>query len=185
MTELLTRYGHIAGMWFDPISSVYQRPDLFPVEVTYALVRKLQPHCLISFKNGTGSEDFISPEVRINNGALKWLNEGRAPDAFKARVKAYWDRMVKEGCKEFCGRMESAEWFYAEKTERIDADEVMRRLAYANSQHSNMLLNTGPHFDGTIHPDAVKALRETGRRIREHGWPTDSGDVNESVLTIE
>jgi alpha-L-fucosidase len=185
ITELLTHYGHIAGMWFDPISSVYQRPDLFPIADSYALVRQLQPHCLIAFKNGTGSEDFISPEVRISDGALDWLDKGKAPDSYKAQVRAYWDRMVREGCKEFCGRMEEGGWFYAEGTDRIDADEVVQRLAYASSQDANMLLNTGPLLDGSIHPAAVEALRETGRRIREQGWPAGSGSVDESVLTIE
>ena len=184
--ELLTNYGQIAGLWFDPISSVYQRPDLFPVEETYALVRSLQPHCLISFKNGaTGTEDFITPEVRMHDGALRWLDQGRATDDYKTRVRSFWNSMVESGVKEFSGRMETNGWGYVTETERIDADEIRRRLAYARGQDANMLLNTGPLFDGSIHPEAVAALRETGRRIREHGWPSDNGSVDESVLTVE
>ena len=41
--ELLTQYGPVCGLWFDPIMGYYARPDLFPIEETYALVRKLQP----------------------------------------------------------------------------------------------------------------------------------------------
>ena len=36
----------------------------------------------------------------------------------------------------------------------------------------NLLLNTGPLPDGSIHPEDVQTLREVGRRIRAHGWPT-------------
>lgn len=186
ITELLTNYGHIAGMWFDPVSSVYQRPDLFPLEDTYALVRKLQPHCLIAFKNGaTGTEDYITPEVRISDGGLQWLEKGCASEDYKSRIRAFWDHMVADGVKEFCGRLEKSGWGYVKDTERIDADEVMRRLAYANDQNSNMLLNTGPLFNGSIHPAAVATLRETGARIRRDGWPGGSGVVQESVLTVE
>ena len=186
LRELLTNYGHIAGMWFDPISSVYQRPDLFPVEQSYELVRSLQPHALISFKNGaTGTEDYISPEVRISNAAHQWLDKGRATPEYKARVLAYWEDVLANGLKEFCGRMESKGWGYAKETDRVDADEVMRRLAYAHGQDSNMLLNTGPLPDGSLHPSAVETLKEVGRRIRADGWPEGEADVNESVLTVE
>jgi len=61
--ELLSNYGPIAGMWFDPIMGYYARPDLFPIAQTYAMVRDLQPQTLISFKQGAnGDEDFGAPE---------------------------------------------------------------------------------------------------------------------------
>ena len=61
--ELLTNYGPIAGIWFDPIMAYYAQPDLFPIHETYAMVRRLQPQILISFKQGaTGTEDFAAPE---------------------------------------------------------------------------------------------------------------------------
>jgi alpha-L-fucosidase len=45
-------------------------------------------------------------------------------------------------------------------------------LAGAWGQHCNLLLNTGPLPDGSIHPEDVRTLREVGRRIRAHGWPS-------------
>ena len=63
LREILTQYPHIAGIWFDPIMGFYSRPDLFPVDSTYALIRELAPHALISFKQGAnGEEDFVAPE---------------------------------------------------------------------------------------------------------------------------
>lgn len=188
LRELLTSYGPIAGIWFDPISSYYQRPDLFPLEETYQLIRGLQPHCLISFKNGgTGTEDFISPETRVHDGALKWLERGRAPKVFVDRVRANWQALLR-GPKEFCSRLEDKGWGFVKDTARADADEVMRRLAVASAQQANLLLNTGPLFDGSIHPDAVATLREVGRRLRANGWPSGAapGDAtDEDVLTME
>ena len=63
LRELLTNYGPIAGIWFDPIMGYYARPDLFPIHETYAMIRALQPQALICFKQGaTGTEDFAAPE---------------------------------------------------------------------------------------------------------------------------
>jgi len=47
----------------------------------------------------------------------------------------------------------------------------MHRLADAAGRGFNLLLNTGPLFDGSIHPDAVATLKEVGRRIQADGWP--------------
>ncbi len=61
--ELLTQYPTIAGIWFDPIMGVYSNSKMFPIDSTYALVRSLSPHALISFKQGAnGDEDFMAPE---------------------------------------------------------------------------------------------------------------------------
>ena len=63
LRELLTQYGPLAGIWLDPIMGYYARPDLFPIEETYTLIRSLQPQTLIAFKQGAnGDEDFASPE---------------------------------------------------------------------------------------------------------------------------
>ncbi len=63
LRELLTNYGPVAGIWFDPIMGYYARPDLFPIHETYAMIRQLQPQTLICFKQGaTGTEDFAAPE---------------------------------------------------------------------------------------------------------------------------
>ena len=61
--ELLTNYGPVAGFWFDPIMGYYSRPDLFPMEETYAMIRSIQPGVLIGFKQGAnGEEDYVAPE---------------------------------------------------------------------------------------------------------------------------
>ena len=44
MGELLTHY-RPAVMWLDPIMGYYSRPDLFPIEETYRLIREPIPGC--------------------------------------------------------------------------------------------------------------------------------------------
>lgn len=156
--ELLTQYGPVTGIWFDPIMGYYARPDLFPIEQTYALVRKLQPGCLIAFKQGAnGDEDFVAPERTPRAhprggevGRRAWeLNQGKPI--------------------EICDTMQERAWGYQAGARHRTADEVMKMLEHAQQLGANLLLNTGPLPDGSIHPDDVATLKEVGRRLRRRG----------------
>ncbi len=46
LRELLTQYGPLAGIWLDPIMGYYSRPDLFPIDETYALIGPYNPSAL-------------------------------------------------------------------------------------------------------------------------------------------
>ncbi len=45
----------------------------------------------------------------------------------------------------------------------------MAVLAEARKRGANLLPNTGPLADGSIHPTDEATLREVGRRLRESG----------------
>jgi len=158
--ELLTQYGEISGLWFDPIMGYYARPDLFPIEETYALVRKTQPGCLICFKQGAnGDEDFVAPE-RTMRAHRRGGEVGRRA----------WERNKgKRG--EICTTLQPHVWGYDKRndTEHHDADWVMKSLEEAEQLNANLLLNTGPLPDGSIHPVDVATLREVGKRLRRKG----------------
>lgn len=169
--ELLTNYGPLAGLWFDPILGYYARPDLFPIDDTYAMVRKLQPHCMISFKQGaTGTEDFAAPERTgdsLEESARKIVGESSARIAAKAWAsnRSKWN--------EICDTLQPYAWGYSQGDDgkHLDADETLRRLGNAYAARCNLLMNTGPLPEGDIHPADVATLRECGRRIRADGWP--------------
>jgi alpha-L-fucosidase len=163
LRELLTGYGPIAGIWFDPIMGFYSRPDLFPIDETYALVRSLQPHTLISFKQGaSGTEDFAAPERSGHSLADRLKNPAHATVARKA-----WEGN-KDKHNEICDTLQPSVWGYkkADDKKYLDADEVHKRLEKAWANNCNLLMNTGPLPDGQIHADDVKTLREVGRRLR-------------------
>ena len=44
-------------------------------------------------------------------------------------------------------------------------DDVIEMLDKAEQINANLLLNTGPLPDGSIHPDDVKTLKEVGKRL--------------------
>ena len=62
-------------------------------------------------------------------------------------------------------------WFNVEGAYHRSADEVWQILAEARRDQCNLLLNTGPLGDGSIHPADAATLREIRRRIEAQGWP--------------
>ncbi|MCP4645002.1 MAG: alpha-L-fucosidase [bacterium] len=158
LRELLTQYGPVAGIWFDPIMGYYERPDLFPIEETYALIRSLQPQCLISFKQGAnGDEDFAAPE-----------RQAEALDRGGDVAARAWEKN-KHKPMEVCNTLQPRMWGYTEEADgrHHDAAEVMEMIAEARERNANLLLNIGPLGDGSVYPDDVMTLHEVGRRRRE------------------
>ncbi len=174
LRELLTQYGPVAGVWFDPILPYYLRPDLFPIEETYALIRSLQPHCLISFKQGAnGTEDFAAPEFAAYPLGERVRQHG-GNDASVALAQAAWEAN-KDKHNEICACMHPS-WGYHEGPDQAHKtpDDVRAMLANAAASRCNLLLNTGPLPDGSIHATDAATLRAVGERIRAAGFPAPS-----------
>lgn len=171
LEELLTQYGPVAGVWFDPIMAYYARPDLFPIAETYALIRRLQPQALVAFKQGAnGDEDFASPEHFAASLADRVAANGGSEQAVAAARAAWAANAVKPN--ETCTTMHPA-WGCQDcaDSEHKTPDQVWADLASAAGQGWNLLLNTGPLPDGSIHPLDAATLRRVGQRIRAEGWP--------------
>jgi alpha-L-fucosidase len=156
LRELLTQYPSVAGIWFDPIMGFYANPDVFPIEETYALVRELSPHALISFKQGAnGDEDFMAPER--GGGA-------RVGEQYPIARKVY--EMNKNKPKEVCNTLQphlpgaGANWGYnrAMDGHHLQVEDVQRLLDESNAGNYNLLLNIGPLPDGSVHPEDVETL---------------------------
>lgn len=163
LKELLTGYGPIAGIWLDPIMGYYSRPDLFPIEETYALVRSLQPHTLISAKQGAnGTEDFAAPERSGHSLADRFDD----PEMKKVPEHAWESNKNKHN--EICDTLQPRVWGYKkdDANQHKNADEVMTMLQAAWDADCNLLLNTGPLPDGSINPVDAATLREVGQRLR-------------------
>jgi alpha-L-fucosidase len=148
ITELLTQYGPVAAIWLDgiavPKSGDYTK---FKCQELYDLIHRLQPQVLVSYKQGLlGTEDFFAPE-------------------HKAIPRAADKPM------EICSTLQEGSWGYSEKARHLTPDEAWAKLVAARAAGANLLLNTGPLPDGSIHPTDAATLREVGRRIRTQGWP--------------
>ncbi len=147
ITELLTNYGPIGAIWLDghatPASN-RENLHLFKIQELYDHIHSLQPQVLVSYKTGLlRTEDFKAPEH-------KW--KGR-PTSMPVEV---------------CNKLQKSGWGYIKRDDgkHKSADQVMAMLKEANDSGSNLLLNTGPLPDGSIHPEDVKTLKEVGQRLR-------------------
>jgi alpha-L-fucosidase len=169
LRELLSHYGPLAGIWFDSVLHYYRHPECFPhLDAYYALIRTLQPQCLISFKYGaTGEEDFRAAEHAPRD---PFANR-RLPPAVQERLA----RLPVEICTTLQldrpGGGGSGMWFDQATAYHRSADEVMNLLRAARRHDANLLLNTGLRGDGSLHPGDADTLREVGHRLRRDGWP--------------
>ena len=167
--ELLSHY-QITGIWFDIISMWYQLgPAFIPIEAIYARIRKKYPGVLIAWKNGaTGTEDFASPEHNIEKSLSSTrekfgeIGEARALVAYKGNCNKH---------NEICSTIHMGSWSYNPMCKNRTADEIYQLLGYANAHNCNLLLNTGPMADGSIHPQQRKILLEVAARIAKDGFP--------------
>lgn len=158
ITELFEQYPNIAGIWFDPIMGYYSRPDLFPIDSTYALVRSLSPHALISFKQGAnGEEDFMAPER--GGGA-------RVGQQFEVARKVY--DLNKDKPREICNTLQPHAWGYNKQYDgnHKRAEEILEMLKDAADINANLLLNVGPKGDGSFPEEDIRALEQAGRILK-------------------
>ena len=165
LRELLTNYGPIAGIWFDPMSGYLARPDLFPIDETYKMIRQWQPQTLISFKQGaTGSEDFAAPERGAAGFATEHIRRRYGAKSAEIATRAWQANSGKHN--EICNTLQDGAWGYDKKSDgrHRGPDDVAKMLADAAVAKCNLLLNTGPLGDGSIHPDDVRTLQAIGKR---------------------
>ncbi|OVE76050.1 alpha-L-fucosidase precursor [bacterium E08(2017)] len=143
VTELLTNYGPVASIWLDGIGTARKFKGDLKIQALYDLIHSLQPQVLVSYKTGLlGTEDYLAPERHFKEKPTKPL--------------------------ELCNTLQGYSWGYdsADEGHHRDADYVMDMIAKAKAMPANLLLNTGPFPDGSIHPDDVKTLKEVGKRLR-------------------
>jgi alpha-L-fucosidase len=167
--ELCEMEAPLAGIWLDIISAYYLIPELIPIEQTYEIIRKTRPEALISFKQGaTGTEDFAAPEFHFKSQGDVLRKKGREDAA--AIADAAWEKNRNKH-NEICMTLQEGSWGYKANTPFRSADVLWSSLGYARSNNCNLLANVGPMPDGSFPEEAVKLLRDVGKRIKADGLP--------------
>ena len=157
--ELLYQYPNIAGIWFDPIMGFYHRPNIFPIDSTYAMIRNISPHALISFKQGAnGDEDFIAPE-----------RGGKARVGQKLEVAEVVYEMNIDKPREICNTLQPHAWGYNKHDDgqHKQTEDVLKMLKDAGKMDANLLLNVGPLGDGSFPEVDINTLKEVGEILKK------------------
>lgn len=144
--ELLSNYGPVSELWFDMGSLLpEQSRDL------YALVKELQPDCMVSGRLGNDVYDFaVMADNKLPETALQapWQSAASMfPETWSYRS---WQER---------GRVTDK---YAEK---------LRSLINVVATGGNYLLNIGPASDGSVVPFEADVIRRIG------GWLAENGEA--------
>ena len=154
LTELLTHYGPIGGIWFD---GMWDKPDAdWHLADTYALIHRLQPAALIvpnHHKAPMPDEDVQTFEQDLpgaNSAGFNTTTVGALPLETSLTMNNSWGFTITD-----------KNW--------KSTKELVGFLVRAAGANANLLLNIGPRPDGTIQPEAAQRLRDVGVWLVSHG----------------
>ena len=155
LTELLTNYGEIAGIWFD---GWWDKKDAdWRLEKTYQLIHKLQPQCLI------GNNHHQAPK----NGEDFQMFEKDLPGKNTAGFNA--ESIVGKLPLETCETMNNSWGFSLQDSKYKSTKNLVQYLIKAAGNDANFLLNVGPMPNGKIQPEFVQTLKEMGQWMAKYG----------------
>jgi alpha-L-fucosidase len=155
LTELLTNYGPIGGIWFD---GMWDKPEAdWHLDKTYALIHKLQPAALIipnHHQTPRPGEDVQTFERDLPGQNTAGFNtkyvSSQLPLESSDTLNDNWG-------------------FNIGDSHYKSAAEVERRLVRAAGNNSNLLMNIGPYPNGEIDPEFQKRLHAVGEWMSKYG----------------
>jgi alpha-L-fucosidase len=155
LTELLTNYGPVAGIWFD---GWWDRPDAnWRLAETYALIHRLQPAALI------GSNHHRAPNPGEDFQMFEKDLPGHNTAGFSGEAE------IGDLPLEYCDTISGAWGFNINDRRYKDTKTLVHMLVRAAGYNSNLLLNVGPMPDGRIQPEFAERLRDVGAWLEAHG----------------
>ena len=177
LTELLTNYGEIAGIWFDGHwdqkewdGKSYGKLKVdWHYEEIYKLIHDLQPQCLIGNNHHLApieGEDFQMFERDLpGQNTTGWgtdaSNVGQLP-------------------KEVCETINGSWGFNLKDNKHKSEKELIQYIIRSSGYGSNLLLNVGPMPNGEIQSEHIKSLKKVGSWMRENGetiYKTTGGPI--------
>lgn len=158
LSELLTNYGDIAGIWFD---GWWDKPYAeWNLATTFDLIHTLQPHALI------GSNHHSAPFEGQDFQMFEQDLPGETGNIFEKDTK------ISQLPLESCVTIQKYTWGI-NLLERYDSmrstKELIHDLVGAAGRNANLLLNVGPLSDGTLPHNAIERLKQMGQWLDIYG----------------
>ncbi len=167
LSELLTNYGDIGGIWFD---GHWDKKDSdWRLDKTYSLIHRLQPACLV------GNNHHLAPFPGEDFQMFEKDLPGQKTTGFNPEQK------IGELPFETCETMNNAWGFNLQDKNYKSTKILIQYLVKAAGYNSNFLLNVGPMPNGKIQPEFVNTLKEIGRWTDKYGetiYGTRGGPVS-------
>src|ERR1700712_4272523 len=165
LTELLTNYGEVAGVWFDgywdqtaPEGNADRSPRInWKLDEIYQLIHKLQPQCLIG--NNHHLAPFPGEDFQMFERDLPGENKGGLS------FQPVSDKMPVETCE----TMNNSWGFNITDRNYKSRQELIRLLVRSAGYGANLLLNIGPMPNGEIQPEFTERLAQIGDWLKTYG----------------
>lgn len=156
LTELLTNYGEIGGIWFD--GDWDKKNADWHYDEIYSLIHSLQPQCLI----GNNHHEAVKPgeDFQMFEKDLP----GKSTQDFASKPE---DIGVLP--KEVCETINGSWGFNLQDRKHKSEKELIHYLIKAAGYGTNLLLNVGPMPNGKIQEEHVKSLSKIGDWLRVNG----------------
>jgi alpha-L-fucosidase len=155
LTELLTNYGPIGGIWFD---GMWDKPKAdWHLEKTYALIHRLQPAALIIPNHHEAPKP--GEDVQTFERDLPGQNTAGFNTQF---ISTQLPLESSDTLNDNWG-------FNIGDSNYKSAPDLERRLIRAAGNNSNLLLNIGPYPNGEIDPQFVTHLHAVGDWLARYG----------------
>ena len=169
LTELLTNYGPIGGIWFDGWWDHDQDPGFdWQLPEQYAMIHRLQPACLIG--NNHHQVPFAGEDIQIferdlpgeNNAGLSGQDISRLPLETCETMNGMWGyKIVDQNYK--------------------SVKTLIHYLVKAAGRNANLLMNIGPQPNGELPAAALERLKAIGEWTKQYGetiYGTRGGDIS-------
>jgi alpha-L-fucosidase len=155
LTELLTNYGEVAGIWFD---GMWDKKDAeWRLEKTYNLIHQLQPGALVGSNHHRAPYD--GEDFQMFEKDLPGHNTtGFAPEQQIGKLP-----------RETCETINNSWGFNLKDDRHKSVQELIQYLVKAAGYDANFLLNVGPMPNGKIQPEHQERLRQVGQWLQQNG----------------
>ncbi|CAN5368753.1 alpha-L-fucosidase [soil metagenome] len=155
LSELLTNYGEVAGIWFD---GMWDKKDAdWRLEKTYGLIHKLQPGALV------GSNHHRAPYSGEDFQMFEKDLPGHNTTGFSQEQK------IGELPKETCETINNSWGFDLQDHGNKSKKDLIQYLVKSAGYGANFLLNVGPMPNGKIQPEHTELLKQMGEWMKVNG----------------
>jgi alpha-L-fucosidase len=164
LTELLTEYGEISGIWFDghwdqldnDMDKTLKSKVNWHYDEIYELIHRLQPQCLISNNHHLlpiPGEDFQAFEKDLPGH----------------NTSGFGGQSVSQLPLETCETMNDSWGFNITDRNYKTSKNLIQYMVKAACYNANFLLNVGPMPDGTIQQEFTDTLALMGKWLQQYG----------------
>ena len=164
LTELLTRYGDVATIWFDGL----RNQEKYDGRRFHQVIRRLQPATLINNRIGLPG-DYETPEQFIPKGiptkGTRLVGLRPVEQKETTAVPKQEDFRLWETCMTI-----NRTWAYNESDREFKSvTDLIRSLVEVAGKGGNFLLNVGPTPEGAIQPEFEQRLKGIGKWLEVNG----------------